>query len=175
VTVYYFDPRADIFVPLAQLLKTATGKDSYYLESSRNHALARWDWTPTNGNASAGPQNPGRFPQRSLDSIDFRADIACRAKTHGDAWLMVQQFMTGARQLKAAAVRLESWRVEESSDQAATLKNVVTITVMWRMPLLEVPLDAASTTEPVTITDAQLDTSAPEYGTDDGTLIAPLG
>ena len=174
-TLYFFDPRADIFEPIAQLLKTATAKDSYFLESSRNHALARWDWTPTSGSGSSGPQNPGHHPTRPLDTIEFRADIACRGKTHSDAWLMVQQLLTASRRIKAAAGRLESWRVEESSDQAATLKNVVTVTMSWRMPLLEVPLDAASTTEPVTITDAQLDTSATEYGANDGTLIAPLG
>ena len=170
---YFFDPKADVFDPIAALLERVTGLKSYFLESSRNHAASRWDWTPTTGGPAQGPQMPGRHPVRPLETIDFRCDIACRGKTHADAWRMVQQLLSASREVKAAAGRLESWRVEESSDQAATLKNVVTVTMAWAQPLLEQPLTVA--TQAVEITAAQLDTSGTDYDTDDGTLIAPLG
>lgn len=172
---YFFDPIDDIFTPIAAKLKAATGKDSYFLEPSRNHALSRWDWMPTSGNIS-GPEQIGvdtTSGQRPLASLDFRCDIACRGKTHAEAWRMVQELLSASRAVKAAAGAIEAWRVEPSSDQAATLKNVVTVTMLWRRPLLEQPLDAP--TAPVTIQDVAFDTSSPTYGDNDGTLIAPQG
>lgn len=169
---YFFDPIADVFTPVKDLLKTATGKDSYFLEPSRNHAIERWDWTPRDGTAAQGPDNPGPHPQRSLDTVDFRCDIACRGRTYTAAWLMLQQLVSACRRVKCAAFRIEGYATTESSDQAATLKTVVIATVVFKMPLLEQPLDKGTTT--ATIEHAEFDTSPP-YGDDDGTLIAPLG
>lgn len=172
---YFFDPVADIFEPIAAKLEAATGLKSYFLEQSRNHAATRWDWTPTAGSV-AGPEMVGNDTtagQRALGTVEFRAEIACRGKTHGDAWRMMQELLSASRSIKAASGRIESWLVEESSDQASTLKNVVKVTMVWPRPLLEQPLDAP--TVPVTIQHVQFDTETEPYGTDDGTLIAPMG
>lgn len=172
---FFFDPEEDIFKPIATLLETATGKKSYFLEPSRNHAAVRWDWTPTQGAAGIKLDNPGHFPQRQLDSTEFRCDIACRGKTHGDAWKMLQQLLSASRRVKYASGRMETWRVEESSDQAATQKTVITVTMVWTMPLLEQPLDAQTKVAPATITNVQFDTTSSPYGVDDGKLIVPTG
>lgn len=170
---YFFAPVADIFTPIATYLQTNTGFSSYFLEQSKNHALERWDWLPTNGSGGKSLDNPGRFPARVLDSIDFRVDVACRSKTFDGAWKMLQQFLTAARRIKHASGHLESWRVEDSSDQGATLKTVVTITYVWTMPLLEQPIDRPA--EAKTIAAVKFDTTSAPYGVDDGTLVVPLG
>lgn len=170
-SAYFFAPVADVFAPIAAALETATTKKSYFLEQSKNRALERWDWTPTQGAAGMKLDNPGRFPQRVLDGTEFRCDIACRGKTFDVAWLMVQQLLTASRAIKAAAGRMEGWRVEDSSDQASTLKSVVTVTLVWTMPLLEQSLDV--TLAP--ITNVQFDTTSAPYGVDNGTLIVPTG
>lgn len=172
---YFFDPVADLFEPISAALKAATGKESYFLEQSKNHAVERWDWMPTTG-AAAGPETPGldtTSGQRALCSIDFRCDIACRAKTVGGAWQMAQLFISASRKVKAASGVLEGWRIAETSDQPATQKNVVYLTMVWRRPLLELPLDAGTT--PVVIKHVEFDTTSAPYGDDDGTLVAPQG
>jgi hypothetical protein len=110
VADYYFDPELDVFKPIADLIELWTGFKSYYQQKGQNHAVQRFDWTPTNGNAK-GPVNPGyaASPNRPLADIEYRADIACRGKTGGEAWRMVQILLTASRQVKGAAGVLEAW------------------------------------------------------------------
>lgn len=168
---YFFAPVADVFTPIAAELELYTGLKSYFLEQSKNHALDRWDWQPTQGTGGLVDMTGGI--NRPLTQIEFRCEIACRAKTHDNAWYMAQQFLTATRKVKAASARLESWTVSPSSDQAATLKNVIVLTMVWTMPLLEQDLEKSTSLAP--IAHVQFDTSDPQYGVDDDTLIAPLG
>jgi hypothetical protein len=167
---YYFDPEQDVFQPIADLIELWTGFKSFYQESSRNHALQRFDWTPTTGVAK-GPVNPGyaNGPNGPLADIDFRADIECRGKTGAEAWRMLQILLTASRRTKFAAGQLESWSMEPSSNQASTLKTVVRATVSWSMPLLEI--DLTNETTRVTFIAANFDTTSPPPNP--GDLIAP--
>jgi hypothetical protein len=174
VSDHFFDAEADVFDKVSALIETWTGFKSYYQQNSTNHAIQRFDWTPVGGVASQ-PLNPGRAhaANRPLWDIEFRCDIACRGKTSGEAWRMAQIVLTAIRQTHAANAKLESWRPTETSDQAATLKTVVFLTVVWKLPLME--LDLTNEVTRVTFIDAHFDTSTPPYGVDDDTLIAPLG
>lgn len=168
---YFFAPKADLFDPIAALLEATTATKSYLLEQSRNHAVARWDWLPTEGPFS-GPSMVGDSP-RVLADVEFRCDVACRAKTFDQAWLMAQQFGSALRRIKFAGGKIESWKVTESSDQAATLKTVLVLTVVWIAPFIEQPLGNATTK--AIVTSVGFDTTSDDYGEDDNSLIAPSG
>jgi hypothetical protein len=176
---YYLGPEADVFEPVAALLKTAHGTPSYFLEQSTNRPPTHYEWQPLGGAFSPATM-VGKAP-RELATCEWRCLILCRAasvkggpSSHDLAWRMAQRLASACRRLFVASFSLNSWSVPESSQQPATLKTDLILDVSFKLPFLEQRLETEGV-EPVTLTAVDFDKTAPPYGTDDGTLRPPLG
>ena len=169
---YYFGPKADVFDPIAALIKLATGVDSFFLENSTNRKPTHYGWQPLEG-SFASNRLAGQGP-RVLADVEWGVSVLCRGPTHDEAWRMAQVFASAARRVKAAAFKLISWSVAPSSSQPATLKTDVILTCSFTMPFLEQRLETEGQ-EGTEILHVAFDLTSPPYGTNDGTLIAPLG